>query len=72
MCNCPAHWSLTDCTCHCDHTNDRLRQWTARARDAEAALDRVRAAVAEHRTSQGPAGMVPVWALERALNGGEG
>ena len=27
---------------------------------------------AEHRTSQGPAATVPVWAIERALDGGEG
>lgn len=26
MCDCPAHRSLVDCTCSCDHTNDRLTQ----------------------------------------------
>ena len=35
-------------------------------------IDRVRAAVAEHRTSQGPAATVPVWAIEEAIDGGEG
>mgnify|MGYP007116841650 CR=1 FL=1 len=35
-------------------------------------IDRVRAAVAEHRTSQGPAATVPVWAIQEALDGGEG
>src|SRR5688572_5711629 len=35
-------------------------------------INRVRAAIGEHRTSQGPAATVPVWALERAIDGGEG
>ena len=60
MCSCPAHRSLAECVCACDHTNDRLRQWTERAHAAEATLDRVRAAIGEHRTSKGPAATVPV------------
>lgn len=41
MCGCPAHHELVDCTCQCDHTDDRLSQWIARARKAERALQRV-------------------------------
>lgn len=38
MCGCAAHHVLVDCTCQCDHTNDRLIQWRQRAQQAEAAL----------------------------------
>lgn len=41
MCNCPAHFALVNCTCVCDHTADRLRQWKERALAAEAALTEV-------------------------------
>jgi len=35
-------------------------------------INRVHAAIGEHRTSQGPAATVPVWAIQEALDGGEG
>lgn len=38
MCGCPAHHELVDCTCRCDHTDDRLSQWRARAKELEAQL----------------------------------
>lgn len=38
MCDCPAHQSLVDCTCSCDHTNDRLLQLRERVRELEADL----------------------------------
>lgn len=38
MCDCPAHQSLVDCTCSCDHTNDRLLQLRNRVRELEADL----------------------------------
>lgn len=36
VCSCPAHRELVACTCNCDHTADRLRQWRDRALAAEA------------------------------------
>lgn len=35
MCGCPAHHSLADCTCNCDHTADNLRLLRARVRELE-------------------------------------
>lgn len=36
MCSCPAHRELVGCVCQCDHSNDRLGQWKAKARELEA------------------------------------
>ena len=51
MCDCRAHWQLVDCTCKCDHTGDRMRQWKARAEQAEATMNDQICAIAnlEHR-----------------------
>lgn len=38
MCDCEAHRSLVDCTCSCDHTNDRLTQYRTRVRELESKL----------------------------------
>lgn len=46
MCSCPAHNQLVDCACLCDHTNDRLLQWKARALRAEAKVSAARKAAA--------------------------
>jgi len=35
MCPCPAHRELVDCTCSCDHTGDRLKQYRQRIQDLE-------------------------------------
>jgi hypothetical protein len=35
MCGCGAHNALVDCTCNCDHTEDRMLQWKERALLAE-------------------------------------
>jgi hypothetical protein len=47
MCSCPAHQALVDCTCQCDHTDDRLRQHRDRNRELQAEVDRLRAELAE-------------------------
>lgn len=41
MCDCPAHDELVACRCSCDHTNDRIDQWRARAERAERERDEV-------------------------------
>lgn len=38
MCSCPAHTALADCACNCDHSGDRISQWKAAAKAAEAAV----------------------------------
>lgn len=43
MCDCPAHHALVDCTCFCDHTNDRMTQWKERVRELEVEVARLRA-----------------------------
>jgi hypothetical protein len=35
MCGCEAHRKLVNCTCDCDHSDDRISQWKARALAAE-------------------------------------
>lgn len=35
MCDCEAHRSFVDCTCHCDHTDDRWMQLREKLRDYE-------------------------------------
>lgn len=47
MCNCPAHRSLVDCECQCDHTHDRLSQWKQRVHELRLEAMQYRQALTE-------------------------
>lgn len=74
MCSCPAHRELVDCTCECDHTNDRLSQLSRRCRELEAEANQLRATLegwllAPHHDTGGEYGLYHDCNVDEAVIG---
>ena len=57
MCGCEAHRRLVECTCNCDHTGDRMSQWSERAKELEHALRKLAEAARDLHDKPDPHGI---------------